>query len=159
MSTCRRQLLFAVIAFSLGAGAVRSQEASADGKQTDSSKIAADGTAYVTRVVPVPGTISPEAQKMLARVVSDAAVPQTLEQRREWFAQFAETGRHRLLVAEDGGEIVASVDVVLRVPGELIALVEVHPRAGIMGKCAQHHPAAIQHVVHVDREVVGKDRP
>ncbi len=37
----------------------------------DSSTIAADGTAYVTRVVPVPKTISPEAQKMLARVVSD----------------------------------------------------------------------------------------
>jgi len=30
----------------------------------------------------VPTTISPEAQKMLARVESDAAVPQTLEERR-----------------------------------------------------------------------------
>ena len=50
--------------------------------QTDSSKIGPDGTAYVTRVVPVPSTISPEAQKVLARVVSDAAVSQTLEQRR-----------------------------------------------------------------------------
>jgi phosphinothricin acetyltransferase len=30
----------------------------------------------------------------------------TLEQRREWFAQFAETGRHRLLVAEDGGVVL-----------------------------------------------------
>jgi epsilon-lactone hydrolase len=49
---------------------------------TDSSTIAPDGTATVTRVVPVPKTISPEAQAMLARVVSDANVPQTLEQRR-----------------------------------------------------------------------------
>ncbi len=48
----------------------------------DSSTIAPDGTAYVTRVVPVPKTISPEAQKMLAKVVSDASAPQTLEQRR-----------------------------------------------------------------------------
>ncbi len=48
----------------------------------DSSHIGADGTAYVTRVVPVPTTISPEAQKMLARVVSDVDTPQTLEQRR-----------------------------------------------------------------------------
>ena len=55
----------------------------ASARQTDSSRIAPDGTAYVTRVVPVPTTISPEAQKMLARVVSDAAVPQTLQQRRE----------------------------------------------------------------------------
>lgn len=28
-------------------------------------------------------------------------VPKTPEQRREWFSQFAETGRHRLLVAEE----------------------------------------------------------
>ena len=53
-----------------------------DEKHADSSKIGPDGTAYITRVVPVPATVSPEAQKMLARVVSDAAAPQTLEQRR-----------------------------------------------------------------------------
>lgn len=33
----------------------------AGAQQVDSSKIDADGTAYVTRVVPVPKTISPEA--------------------------------------------------------------------------------------------------
>jgi monoterpene epsilon-lactone hydrolase len=49
----------------------------------DSSTIGADGTAYVTRVIPVPKTVSPEAQAMLGRVVSDADVPQTLQQRRE----------------------------------------------------------------------------
>jgi phosphinothricin acetyltransferase len=32
--------------------------------------------------------------------------PQTLEQRRAWFAQFADTGRYRLLVAEEAGKIV-----------------------------------------------------
>lgn len=31
--------------------------------------------------------------------------PKTVDQRREWLAQFAETGRHRLLVAEEGGMI------------------------------------------------------
>lgn len=30
----------------------------------------------------------------------------TLDQRREWFAQFAQTGRHRLLVAEENGWIL-----------------------------------------------------
>ena len=50
--------------------------------QTDSSSIDADGTARITRVVPVPKTISPQAQAMLARRVSDASVPQTLAQRR-----------------------------------------------------------------------------
>ncbi|HEY5214010.1 MAG TPA: alpha/beta hydrolase fold domain-containing protein [Acidobacteriaceae bacterium] len=48
----------------------------------DSSTIAADGTAYVTRVVPVPKTISPEAQKWLAKVVSDEPSNPTVEQQR-----------------------------------------------------------------------------
>lgn len=32
--------------------------------------------------------------------------PKTLDQRAEWFAQFAATGRHRLIVAEEAGTIV-----------------------------------------------------
>jgi phosphinothricin acetyltransferase len=32
--------------------------------------------------------------------------PKTLDQRREWFAQFSETGRHRLLAAEAGGIVL-----------------------------------------------------
>jgi phosphinothricin acetyltransferase len=32
--------------------------------------------------------------------------PKTLDQRAEWFAQFAETGRHRLLVAEEDDVVV-----------------------------------------------------
>lgn len=52
------------------------------GPQTDSSVIAPDGTAHVTRVVPVPTTVSPEAQRMLARPVSDKLVPQSLAERR-----------------------------------------------------------------------------
>lgn len=51
-------------------------------QMTNSSRILPEGTAYVTRVVPVPKTISPEAQAMLARVVSDANEPSSLEQRR-----------------------------------------------------------------------------
>jgi len=60
----------------------------ATAQQIDSSTIQSDGTAIVTRIVPVPKTISPEAQRVLARQVSDAAVPQTLAERRthtdEW---------------------------------------------------------------------------
>lgn len=33
--------------------------------------------------------------------------PFTVEQRREWFAKFAATGRHRLLVAEEDGVVLA----------------------------------------------------
>ncbi len=50
--------------------------------QTDSSTIAPDGTAHITRVIPVPQTVSPEAQRMLARPASDKPAPQSLAQRR-----------------------------------------------------------------------------
>jgi monoterpene epsilon-lactone hydrolase len=52
------------------------------GPQSDTSVIDADGTAHVTRVMPVPTTISPEARKVLSRQVSDAAKPSTLAERR-----------------------------------------------------------------------------
>lgn len=50
--------------------------------QSDSSYIDPDGTAHITRVIPVPKTISPEAQQRLARPQSDAAVPESLAERR-----------------------------------------------------------------------------
>src|SRR5271156_4767761 len=50
--------------------------------QADTSVVGSDGTVYVTRIVPVPTTVSPEAQKMLARPMSDAAAPDTLAVRR-----------------------------------------------------------------------------
>ena len=71
-----------VLAFSVVVAEGFAQQVPCDEKQADSSKIAPDGTAYVTRVAPVPTTISPEAQKMLARVESDGALPQTLAERR-----------------------------------------------------------------------------
>lgn len=50
--------------------------------QTNSSNIDADGTAHITRIVPVPTTVSPQAQRMLARPSSDALVRKTLSERR-----------------------------------------------------------------------------
>ena len=50
--------------------------------QADSSYIDANGTAHVTRIIPVPETISPEAQRLLARPASDAPHPETLAERR-----------------------------------------------------------------------------
>jgi acetyl esterase/lipase len=92
----------------------RAQQAPADHKLTDSSTIAPDGTAYVTRVVPVPTTISPEAQKVLARVESDAAVPQTLEQRRtgtdKWQAGAGEASK-KLYPVEVTADSLAGVPV------------------------------------------------
>lgn len=65
--------------------------------ETDRSYIDEHGTAHITRVVPVPKTISPEAQARLARPASDAATPETLEQRRtgtnKWQAGAGEKSR------------------------------------------------------------------
>lgn len=50
--------------------------------QRNSSYIDANGTAHVTRVVPVPKTISPQAQAMLARPATDENKPQSIAERR-----------------------------------------------------------------------------
>jgi monoterpene epsilon-lactone hydrolase len=50
--------------------------------QTDSSFIDAQGTAHVTRVVPVPDTLSPEAQKAVAVAIPDTPEPEDLAKRR-----------------------------------------------------------------------------
>lgn len=73
------------------------QSGSTSGPQTDTSYIDADGTAHVTRVVPLPGTISPEAQKSLSRRISDAPTHETLQERRSktdiWQAHAGEESR------------------------------------------------------------------
>ncbi len=49
---------------------------------TDSSVIDADGTAHITRVVPLPSVLSPQAKAFWSRPASDIEKPQTLAQRR-----------------------------------------------------------------------------
>lgn len=55
----------------------------AEAPSRDTSYIDARGTAHVTRVVPVPQTISPEAQKSLRRAEPDQGTPESLGQRRK----------------------------------------------------------------------------
>jgi len=81
-AACLPVAAFLITAISVG------QTRSSAPIDADTSVIAPDGTAHVTRIVPVPTTISPQAQKMLARPVSDAAIPEGLAERRrktdEW---------------------------------------------------------------------------
>jgi len=49
---------------------------------SDTSYIDASGTAHVTRVVPLPETISPEARQVLGRQVPDQGPPESLAERR-----------------------------------------------------------------------------
>ena len=59
--------------------------------QPDSAAFDSDGTAHITRVVPMPSTISPEAQKWLASLTLKKSGPETLAERRAhadaWRAQ------------------------------------------------------------------------
>ena len=66
----------------------------AEAPNRDTSYIDANGTAHVTRVVPVPKTISPEAQKSIGRAEPDQGPPQSLEVRRK--GTDAYTARARL---------------------------------------------------------------
>ena len=113
MREIRIQFIFAVIAVLLVAPAGGAQQLPSS-KQNNSSTIAPDGTAYVTRIVPVPKTISPEAQKMLARVVSDAAAPESLEQRRigtdKWQAGAGEAFK-KIYPVNISAETIAGVPV------------------------------------------------
>jgi monoterpene epsilon-lactone hydrolase len=85
----------------------------------DSSRIGPDGTAYITRVVPVPTTISPEAQKELAKVVSDAPVKFTMAQSRAgtdaWQAGAGEVSK-RLYPANVEAGTIAGVPVRIVTP-------------------------------------------
>lgn len=75
--------LLAAAAFLFSVSVVAQQgTTAAQAPNADTSYIDAEGTAHITRVIPVPKDLSPEAQQMLARPVSDAAKPQSLADRR-----------------------------------------------------------------------------
>jgi epsilon-lactone hydrolase len=69
--TCLAIVFSALIAFAQPVPA--QQPAMQPPAREESSYIAEDGTAYITRIVPVPQTISPEAQKSLAQQATRAA--------------------------------------------------------------------------------------
>src|ERR1700741_1212721 len=55
----------------------------AEAPARDTSYIDEKGTAHVTRVVPVPEDLSPEARKSLSRPDPDQGPPEPLEERRK----------------------------------------------------------------------------
>ena len=72
------RLLFLFAALVL-APSLRAQSSPA---QSDSTTFDSDGTAHVTRVVPMPSTISREAQKWLASLAHSTPGPESLAERR-----------------------------------------------------------------------------
>jgi epsilon-lactone hydrolase len=63
--------------------AARQPTTAGDAASRDTSYIDADGTAHITRVVPVPQDLSPEAQAFISHRVPDEAPEPSLEERRK----------------------------------------------------------------------------
>jgi epsilon-lactone hydrolase len=86
----------------------------------DSSYIGPDGTAYVTRVVPVPDTISPEARHGLARRVSDVPAPQTVDEKRRstlvWQTRESIAAKAKYPLKSIENSTIAGVPVVVLTP-------------------------------------------
>lgn len=91
-------------------------------QRQNASVIGADGTAYVTRIVPVPRTISPQAQASLARPVSDAAThPSIAKQRHDvdtWQAGAAKAFEKRYPVKLEKA-VIAGVPVRIVTPPDV----------------------------------------
>ena len=84
ISTCRRRIwvvaAIPVVGFFASAcGALHGQDVAVP--QADTATIDADGTAHITRVIPVPQTLSPEAQKYLAHLPPLPSAPTLADHR------------------------------------------------------------------------------
>ena len=75
----------------IGQQPARQPTTAAEAPNRDSSYIDANGTAHITRVVPVPQDLSPEAQKFISQSAPDEAPAESLATRRthtdEWSAR------------------------------------------------------------------------
>ena len=84
--TRREHFILALVAVGVGVGcSKRSIPAS------DSAYIDEQGTAHVTRVVPVPKTVSAEAQEFMSKRRSDSEAPPSIEQNRRNADRWEET--------------------------------------------------------------------
>ena len=65
----------------------------AEAPNRDTSYIDAQGTAHITRVIPIPEDLSPQAQKSLARRQPDEGPPQSLAERRRLTDEYTARAR------------------------------------------------------------------
>lgn len=94
----------------------------AEKAEGDSARFDPDGTAHVTRIIPMPQTISPEAQKWLDSLTRHVFAPQTLAERRaltdKWReSQSAET--KKLFPADVEDKTIAGVRTDIITPPNL----------------------------------------
>jgi acetyl esterase/lipase len=87
---------YAALTFLLSAVAVGAQQtptSAAEAPTRDTSYIDEHGTAHVTRVVPVPQTLSPQAQLVVGRQQPDQGPPQSLADRRKMTDEYTARAR------------------------------------------------------------------
>jgi acetyl esterase/lipase len=84
IAPCRSIAFFLIVAAASLAGQqlVLQPTAAATAPNSDTSYIDPQGTAHVTRIVPLPDTISIEAKQSLSRPVPDQGTPESLAERR-----------------------------------------------------------------------------
>jgi epsilon-lactone hydrolase len=85
-------------------------------RRTDSSYVDAQGTAYITRVVPVPQTISPEARKSLLPQVPPAASGTQKKQTGKSRQMSSDATRQVYPVNIDTSKVIAGVPVSIVTP-------------------------------------------
>ncbi|MGA2206560.1 MAG: alpha/beta hydrolase [Terracidiphilus sp.] len=91
--TSRLAAVFVLLASAILAAQQPAPTTAAQAPNGDTSYIDAQGTAHITRVVPIPTAISPEAQKMLASPAPDQAPPESLAERRAHLETYTASGR------------------------------------------------------------------
>lgn len=88
LSTGRITVFACLLAVQLTLAQQPSPTTASEAPNRDTSYIDANGTAHITRVVPVPQDLSPEAQKFISKPAPDEAPPEPLATRRsrmeEW---------------------------------------------------------------------------
>jgi epsilon-lactone hydrolase len=96
----------------------------AEAPNRDTSYIDPNGTAHITRVVPVPQDLSPEAQKFISRAAPDEAPPEPLATRRSRNDQWDDLARaqwSKLLPNKIENSTMAGVPVRIVTPDNLSA--------------------------------------
>lgn len=122
----------AAVSFVLGANVLPAQQpapaaaptTAAQAPDRDTSYIDADGTAHVTRVVPIPETVSPEARQMLARRIPDQEPEESLAERRAHTDAYTARARvqwSRICPVNIAEDTIAGVPVHVVTPVEMPA--------------------------------------
>jgi epsilon-lactone hydrolase len=110
--------------FALSHLAAQQPTTAAEAPNRDTSYIDSTGTAHITRVVPVPSDLSPEAQKFISKSVPDEGPPESLETRRKrmegWAVQSNEQWS-KLCPNKSEKAVIANVPVLIVTPEDMPA--------------------------------------